>query len=115
MVKTIKLFVVTVGLLSMSCVTGHFVTFEEVSKMLPFNATVEYVEISHPLFLYYGVDIWLRKSDGGSRLDLQICPANKFIIGFARSLQRGQCYSFPKIFSDYIINQSTNTAEMIKK
>ena len=100
-----------IGYVNTSCVgvqTARIVSINQVAEMPPFDATIESVEISHPLFLYHCVDIWLRQIDTGRHLDLQICPANDFVLGFAHSLHPAQMYSFPQLFADYANGSSTN-------
>ena len=110
------LFMALIGFTDTSCVTVEryrTVTMNDVIQMPPFDATAEDIDISHPLFLYHCVDIWLRRSDNGHLLDLQICPANEFIVRFARSLHQGQQYSFPKVFGDYVTT-ATNSVNTVK-
>jgi hypothetical protein len=111
------LIVVIIALFNLSCVTIHTgrpVTYDDILKMSPFDATIESVEVSHPFFLYSAVDIWLKKTDGGERLDWSVCPANKYFVGFARSLHKGQSYFFPQVFADYEKSQQTNAVNMVR-
>ncbi len=87
---------------------AHDVSLDEAMKMPPFEATVDNVQISHPWFLYHRVDIWLTRVDSGKHLDLDICPANDFVLGFARSLHEGATYSFPAVFGEYVNSTPTN-------
>ena len=94
-----------------SCRIARQVSLDEVMKMPRFEAVVEDVQIEHPLFLYHGVDIWLTRVDSGKHLDLSICPANDFVLGFARSLHEGTTYSFPDVFGQYVESTPTNTVQ----
>lgn len=92
---------------------GREVSFEEVSKMPPFNAVVESVDIDHPFFVYTTVDIRLRRTDNGKLLDLAFSSPNTFILGFARSLHLGQEYSFPQVFGHYATSLSSNAGRPV--
>jgi hypothetical protein len=105
------LIVAIFAIFNTSCVTvrtGRDVTLEDISKMPPFDATVESIDIYHPFWVGTSVYIYLRKADGGYRLYLQIPSANKFTVNFVQTLHVGQRYTFPKIFADYYINTQTN-------
>src|SRR5664279_2404053 len=111
------LIAVIIVLSNTSCVTVRvyrIVTFEELSKMPSFDATVELIEISHPFIFGTAVDISLKKSDGGERIDLQFARANKFVVNFAHTLHERQRYSFPQVFEDYMNSQPTNAVDTVK-
>ena len=110
------LVVVMVGLFCTSCISIRRqpqVTPEEAYKMIPFDATVENVYISHPFFVQTEISIILRKAEGGYRMSLHYFPATKYQINFAHFLKVGQRYSFPQVWLDFdhINSQQTNTVK----
>jgi hypothetical protein len=112
----ISLFVVMLALFNTSCVitnSSHSGTLEEASKMPPFDATLEKIDYSyrfiHPFQLAPEVDLYTKTSRGGLEMRLWFFPASPSVVNFAHTLHEGQQYSFPKVFSDYIGSQSTNT------
>jgi len=109
---------VMVGLFCTSCISIRphpQVTPEEMCKMPPFDATVENVYISHPVFLHTEISIILRKAEGGYRMSYHIFPATQYGIDFAHFLKVGQRYSFPQVWLDFddINSQQTNTVKQL--
>ena len=89
---------------------GRSVTVQELSKMPPFEAVVESVDIEHPYFVSTTVHIWLKRTDGGKHMDLVFDSAKQSDVGFARSLHLGQTYSFPQALGDYVTSLSTDAS-----
>jgi len=87
---------------------GRTISYEKMTAMPSFTATVESIDYDHPFFLSKtSVDVWLQKSDGTGCLVLESYPASKTILGFVRSLQRGKEYVFPRVYLEYVNREST--------
>lgn len=81
--------------------SAQSVNYEELSKMQPFEARVESVDIEHPFFVTTTACIGLRRADDGKALDVEFASPDQFVLSFARSLHLGETYSFPQAFDDY--------------
>ena len=90
---------------------GRTISFEEMSKMPSFTATIESIDFDHPFFgSKTSVDLWLLKSDGSECLVAHSYPADKTTLGFVHGLEKGRAYEFPSVYLDYVKSQGTNTS-----
>jgi hypothetical protein len=80
----------------------------DLTRMAPFKATVErvYVETFDSTNLQTVALVALRTEDG-RRVSIGGERATPEMVRFVQSLQRGQTYSFPEVFSAYMKKQST--------
>ena len=112
--KLSVIFMAMIGLLLSGCATechcgnafanvGRNISFEQMSKMPPFTATVESIDFDHPFFTSKtSVDLWLLKSDGPECLVAHSYPADKTTVSFVRNLEKGREYVFPQAYLDYV-------------
>ncbi|MDD5138721.1 MAG: hypothetical protein PHY43_00500 [Verrucomicrobiales bacterium] len=77
------------------------VSFDEILKMQPFDATIEEVTVERHWFFDPDVIIDLKRNDNGKRLALRIVNATKLSLKFADELQKGGNYVFPKVITDF--------------
>ena len=95
--------VAAVGLLTTSCRKSYTVIpTDQLVKMSPFQATVErvYVEDFQSADIGTVASVGLKTSDG-RHVAIGSEKASPEMIGFVRSLQKGQTYTFPGVFVDY--------------
>lgn len=90
---------------------GRKISFEEMSHMPPFTATVKSVDFDHPFFgSKTSVDLWLLKSGGQECLVAHSYPADKITLAFVHSLEKERTYDFPGVYLDYVKIQGTNAS-----
>lgn len=87
------------------------VSVDDILKMQPFDAIVERVSIERHWFFKPDVNIDLKRSDNAKRLELCIQDANELELKFADGFQQGNSYSFPKVITDFLGAQNTETAK----
>src|SRR5262249_53932910 len=87
------------------------VSVGDVLKMQPFEATVEDVNIDRSWFFKPDVYINLKRNDNAKRLVLPIIGANELELKFAEEFHQGDSYAFPKVITDFLDAQNTNTAK----
>jgi hypothetical protein len=85
------------------------ISFQEMSKMAPFTATIESVEVHHAIFSSKSsVKLQLLSSGILPEVNLESYPASKTVIGFVSSRDGGRSYVFPQAYLDYVNRWGTN-------
>ena len=103
-IPLLLLFVAALGVLTTSCRKSYrVIPTDELVKMSPFQATVErvYVENFQSADIGTVASVGLKTTDG-RRVAIGGDKASPEMIGFVRSLQRGQSYTFPGVYVDYL-------------
>jgi ABC-type Fe3+-hydroxamate transport system substrate-binding protein len=96
-------FVAAVGVLTTSCRKSYTVIpTDQLVKMSPFQAAVErvYVEDYQSAEIGTVATVGLKTTDG-RRVAIGGDKASAEMVGFVRSLQRGQTYTFPDVYIAY--------------
>jgi hypothetical protein len=95
---------IVVGLSSASCRKRYTdIPVSELTQKAPFKATVEQVCVETYESTNFGTVAFVGlKTEDGRRVSIGGERATPEIVGFVRSLQRGQTYTFPGVFTDYM-------------
>jgi hypothetical protein len=92
------------GVLTTSCRQSYRgIPTDQLVKMPPFQTTVErvYVQDSQNPEIGMVASVGLKTADG-RRVAIGGDKASPEMVGFVRSLQRGQTYTFPDVYTGYL-------------
>ncbi len=85
-------------------------SFEEMSKMPSFSATVESGDVHRSIFSSR-ISVKLELiTDSNPDLVLESYQASKTIVGFVQSLEGGHRYVFPQVYLDYVNRQGSEVS-----